>query len=104
MTQKNEVLTREDNRISITSIGGATMQQDYVAITEREMPVNTIEQTWIFEAGEKAHAGKATPELANALVKITKWLGHLGSGRIDESGLGSRRNIHNNFRINGIGR
>jgi hypothetical protein len=102
MTQGNEVLTRQDNRISIISMGGATMQQDYVAITAREMPVNTIEQTWTFETGEKTDAGRATPELANALVKITKWLGHLGSGRIDESGLESRHNIHHNFRTNGI--
>jgi hypothetical protein len=104
MTQKNEILAREDNRISIISIGGATMQEDYAAITAREMPVNTIEQTWIFETGEKTDVGRATPELANALVKITKRLGHLGSGRIDESGLESRHNIHHNFRINGIGR
>jgi hypothetical protein len=104
MTQRNEVLTREDNRISIISIGGATMQQDYVAVTEREMPVTRIEQTWILEAGEKVRAGRAIPQSANALVRITNWLGHLGSRKIDDGCLEARHNIHHNFSINGMGR
>jgi hypothetical protein len=104
MTQKNEVLTREDNRISITSRGGTTMQQDYVAITEREMPVNTTEQTWIFEAGKESRVGGTAPRLVNTLLKVVKWLNHVGSGEIDDGCLESRHNIHHNFRINGIGR
>jgi hypothetical protein len=104
MTQRNEVLTREDNRISIIPIGGATMQQDYMVITEREMPANMIEQTWILEAGEKARVGGTAPRLVNTLLKVVKWLNHVGSGEIDDGCLESRHNIHHNFRINGIGR
>ncbi len=104
MTQKNEVLTGEANRISLISARRTTTQEDYLTITEREIPVNTTEQTWISEVGDKTRAGRATPRLVNTLAKITKWLNHLGSGKIDDSYLESRHNIHHNFRINGIGR
>ncbi|MDH4366971.1 MAG: hypothetical protein OEV57_02375 [Dehalococcoidia bacterium] len=80
------------------------MQQGSVAIAERAIPANMIEQTWIFEIGEKARAGTTTPALVNPLVKILRWVNHLGSGRIDESCLEARHNIDHNFRINSIGR
>jgi hypothetical protein len=102
MIQSSEVLTREDNRISLVSARRTTTQEDYLAIAEMEIPVNTIEQSWIFEAGEKARVGRTTPELVNTLVKIIKWLNHVGSGKIDDCCLESRHNIHHNLRINGI--
>jgi hypothetical protein len=102
MIQNSEVLTREDNWISLVSARRATTQEGYLAIAEREIPVNAIEQTWIFEVGEEARADRTYPALVNALVKITKWLNHLGSGRIDDSYLGSRHNIRHNFKTNGI--
>jgi len=104
MVQRNEALTRKANRISLISARRTTMQEDYLALTERAIPVNTTEQTWIFEGEEKARVGRATPELAKALVKIVKWLSYLGSGKIDDACLDARHDIHHNFRINGIGR
>jgi len=103
MTQKNEVLIQEDNRISLISTKRTTTQEGYLTVTEREIPVNTTEQTWIFEAGEKTRFGRTTPKLVNALVKIIKWLSRVGSGKIDDSCLESRHNIHHNVRIKGIG-
>ncbi len=104
MVQRNEVLTREANRISLVSAGRTTAQQAYLTIAERGIAVNTTEQTWIFEAGEKARVGRTALRLVNTLLKVVKWLNHVGSGKIDESGLESRHNIHHNFRIDGIGR
>jgi hypothetical protein len=103
MTQKNKVLTREENSISLISTRQRTTQEDYLTITEREIPVNTTEQTWIFEVGEKTPVGRTTPKLVNTLVKIIKWLNHVGSGKIDDSLLEARHNIHHNFRAKGIG-
>ena len=103
MTQKNEVLTREANRISLISTRRTTTQEDDLTVTEREIPVNTTEQTWIFEVGEKTRVGRTTPKLVNTLVEIIKWLNRLGSGKIDDSCLEARHNIHHNFRIKGIG-
>ena len=103
MIQKDEVLTREENRTSFIATRGTTMQEDYPTITEREMPVNTMKQTWIFEAGEKARVGRTIPKSVNTFVKIMKWLSRVGSGKIDDSCLESRHNIHHNVRINGIG-
>jgi len=103
MMQKNEVLTREDSHISLISTKRLTMQEDYPIITEREMPVNTAEQTWIFEVGEKARVSWTTARLVNTLAKIIKWLSYVGSERIDDSCLESRHNIHHNFRVNRIG-
>jgi hypothetical protein len=102
MIQKNEVLTREDNRISLTSTKRTT-QEDHPTIIERTVPVNTTEQTRIFEVGEKIRASKTTPKLMNTLVKIIKCLSHLGSGKIDDSRLESRQNIHHNITIKRIG-
>jgi len=102
MIQNGEVLTREANRISLISTTRPATQEDYLTVAEREIPVNTIEQTWIFEIGEETRIGGTTPTLANTLVRIVKWLNHLGSGKIDDSCLESRHNIHHNFRINGI--
>ena len=104
MIQNSEVLTRENNRISVISVGGTTMQEDYLAVTERAIPVNAISQTWIFEAGKESRVGRTTPQLVNTLLKVVKWLNHVGSGEIDDSCLESRHNIHHNFRMNGIGR
>jgi len=104
MIQNSEVLTREKNRISVISAGGTTMQESYLAVTERAIPVNAIERSWIFELGEKARSSKTTPQLANTIARIVNWLSHLGSAKIDDGCLESRHNIHHNFRINGIGR
>jgi hypothetical protein len=104
MVQNSEVLTREDNGIALVSARRTTTQQDYLTVTVGEMPVSMTEQTWISEVGEKARVGTTTPGLVNTLVKIAEWLAHLGGGRIDDSYLEARHNIHHNFRINGIGR
>lgn len=80
------------------------MQENYLAVTERAIPANAIERTWIFEPGEKAHSSRTTPQLANTIARIVNWLSHLGSVRIDDGCLESRHDIHHNFRINGIGR
>ena len=104
MVQKNEVLTREDNRIPLVCRKRTAAQIDCLAIEEREIPMNTIEQTCMFEAGEETRVGRTSPMLVDTLVKVTKWLNHLGSGKIDGSRLQSRHNIHHNFKINGIGR
>jgi hypothetical protein len=104
MMQKSQVLTRENNRISVISAGGTTMQEDYLIIAERELPINISQRSWIFEGVEKARAGRTTPTLVNPLVRILRWVNHLGSGKIDDSCLESRHSIHHNFRINSIGR
>jgi hypothetical protein len=104
MVQKSDVLTRQDNRISLVSARRTTTQEDYLTMTEREIPVNMSEQSWIFEGGEKTRAGRTTPKFADTLAKVVGWLNHVGSGRIDESRLEARHNIHHEFRINGIGR
>ena len=104
MIRNSEALRREDDRISLISMGGTAMQHDYVTITERELPLNTIGQSWIFEVGEEARVGRTTPRLLDTLVRIMRWLSHLGSARIDDSRLESRHNIDHNFRINSIGR
>jgi hypothetical protein len=103
MIQRNEVLTGEANRISLVSARRTATQEDYLTITEREIPVSMIEQSWIFDVGEQTRAGGTTPRLVNTLVKVMKWLNHLGSGRINDSCLESRHNIHDNPRIKGIG-
>jgi len=51
MVQKCEVLTRDDNCISLTSTKRATAQEDHPTITEKKMPVNTTEPTRIFDVG-----------------------------------------------------
>ena len=103
MIQKNEVLTQKVNRISLISTKRTTTQEDYPTIIEGNIPVNTTEQTWMFEIGEKTHVSRTTPKLVNTLVKIIKWLNHLGRGKIDDSCLESRQNIHHNITIKGIG-
>jgi len=103
MIQKNEVLTREENRTSFIATRRTTMQEDYPTVTGREIPANTTEQTWIFEVWEKARVGRTTPKSVNTFVKIMKSLSRVGSGKIDDSRLESRHNIHHNVRINGIG-
>lgn len=102
MVQSSEVFTREANRISVASARRTITREDYLAVAERAIPVNAIEQTWIFEAGQKARVGTA-PRFLNHLVKIVNWLSHVSSGKIDDGRLESRHNIHHNFRINGIG-
>jgi hypothetical protein len=78
------------------------VQEDYPTIIEREIPVSTTEQTWIFEVGEKARAGRRTPKLGSFLVDIIRWLYYLGSGKIDDRLLEARHKIHQNTRINDI--
>ena len=104
MIQKNQVLTREADCIPLVSGERTATQEDYLTMTEGEIPVNTIEQTWIFEVGEETRGAITTPRSTNTLVRILKWLSHLGSGKIDESLLESRHSIHHNFKVNGIGR
>jgi hypothetical protein len=102
MIQNSEVLTREANRISPISARRTITQEDYLTIAETEIPVNPIEQTWLFEVGGRARVNRVTPGLLNPFVKIVSWLNHLGSAKIDDSCLESRHNIHHNFKINGI--
>jgi hypothetical protein len=102
MVQSSEVLSREANRISVASARRTITREDYLAIAERAIPVNAIEQTWIFEVGEKTPVGRTAPRFLNHLVEIVNWLSHVGSGKIDGACLESRHNIHHNFRINGI--
>ena len=102
MTQRNEVLAREANRISLICRTRAATQEDCLATTEREIPVETIEQTCIFEVGEETLVGRTTPKLVNTLVKITRWLNHLGSEKIADSCLEARQNVHHRVRINGM--
>jgi hypothetical protein len=103
MIQKNEVLTREDNCISVISTKRATTRRAHRTIAERKIPVNTIEQTCIFQVREEICAIRTTPRIVNTLVKIMKWLSHLGSGKIDDSCLESRQNMHYNITIKRIG-
>ena len=103
MTQKNEVLTREDNCISLTSTTKTAIQKDYATIAERKIPMNITEQTWLFEIGEEPPVSGTSLKLVDALMKVMKWLNHLGSGKIDDRYLESRQNIHHNITIKGIG-
>jgi hypothetical protein len=102
MIQNSEVLTREDNPISLVSARRVTTQEGYLAIAERAIPVNTIEQSWIFEVGEETRPGRTTLRFVDTLANVARWLNHLGSGRIDDSCLEARHNIHHNFKMNGI--
>ena len=103
MIQKNEVLTREDNCISLISTKRTTTQEDHPTIAERKMPVNMTEQTWIFKVGQETPVIRTTAKPVNTLVEILKWLNHLGSGKIDDGCLESRQNTHHNLTIKGIG-
>ena len=103
MIQKNEVLTREDNCISPISTTRTTTQEYCATIAEREMPVNMIEQTWIFEVGEETSVIRTSPKPVNTVVKILKWLNHLGGRKIDDSFLESRQDTNHNLTIKGIG-
>jgi hypothetical protein len=103
MTQKNRVLTQEENCISLISTKRTTTQEDHPTSAERKIPVNTTEQTWIFEGGEKTRVSRTTTKSVNILVKIIKWLNHVGSGKIDDNYLESRHNIHHNITIKRIG-
>lgn len=103
MTRKNEVLTREDNCTPLICRGRTPVQEDYLTITEGEIPMNAIEQTWIFEIGEEIPVGRTTSKLLSTLVKTMKWLKHLGSGNVDDSRLEARHNVRHSFRAKGIG-
>jgi len=103
MIQKNEALIREDNCISVISTKRAITRRDHRIITERKMPMDTTEQTCIFEIGEEICVIGTTPKFENTMVKIMKWLSHLGSGKIDDSCLESRQNMHHNITIKRIG-
>jgi len=103
MIQKNEVLTREDNCISCISTKRTITHEDLRTIAEIEIPVDTTEQTRIFEIVEKTRVSGTTPNFVNTLVKIIEWLSHLGSGKIDDSCLKSRQNTSHNLTIKGIG-
>ena len=102
MTQKNEVLAREGNRISLIPTTLTTIQEDCAAIAEREMPVNPIEPTCVFDVGEEIRVGRTSPRLLTTLARIIERLKRVGSRKIDDSHLEARHNIHHNVRINGI--
>ena len=103
MIQKNGVLKREDNCISVISTKRTTTQKDHRAIMGKKIPMNATEQICIFEVGEKTRVSGTTPNLVNTLVKIIKWLSHLGSVKIDDALLESRQKSHHNPTIKGIG-
>ena len=103
MIQKHEVLTQEDNSISPIYTKRITMQEGHLTVSERKIPVNATEQTWIFDVEGKSRVSRTIPKFVNTLVNIMKWLNHLGSGKIDDSHLNSRQNNGYNFRIKGIG-
>ncbi len=103
MVQKNEVLTREDNRVSLSSAGSVAVQQHCPAYWEREMPVKTTEQTWIFEVEGVTSVSRTTSRLVNNFLKIVNWLSHAGAGKVDDRHLESRHNIRQSFRAKGIG-
>ncbi len=103
MIQRSRVLTREHNRISLVSARRATMQEGYLAIAERAIPVNTIERSWIFEVGEGTRPGRMTPGLPNILVEIIQWLNHVGSRRVGDSRLEARPPIPHNYLTRSIG-
>jgi hypothetical protein len=100
MVQNSEVLIGEDNRISLISARRIAAQKDYLAVAERAMGVTGA--TWTFEVGDRHRVTRTTPRLANTIVKIANWLGHLGSGKISDGYLESRHNIHHDFKTNGI--
>lgn len=104
MVQSNDVLTGEVNRNSLISARRTTTQENYPLVAETAIPVSETEQAWVFKPGEPTYIHRTAPELLNPFVKIVNWLNHLGSGKIDDSCLESRHNIHHNFSINGIGR
>jgi hypothetical protein len=103
MIQNSKVLAGEANPISLVSTGRTAMQEEYVSIAERRIPVSMSEQSWTFEVAQKAPTNRMTPGQVNPLVRIAKWLNHLGNGRISESYLESRSTVPTNFRIGGIG-
>jgi len=102
MIRNSEVLTREDNRISIVSARRTMTQEDYLDIIERELPLNMTEQSRILGVWEEARPARTTPRLADTLAKVARWLNQLGSGKIDHTGLEARHNVHHEFRINNI--
>lgn len=102
MIQSSEALTRVDNRISLVSARRIATQEDCLVVTEREIPADAMEQTWIFGVGQVTRVSRINPGLANAFLKIVDWLNHLGSERVNDSHLEARHNIHHNVKINGI--
>jgi hypothetical protein len=102
MTQKNEVLAREDNRIALISTKRTPPQEDCAAIAETEISVNTTEQTCVFDVGEEIRVGRTRPRLLTTLARIIERLKPVGSAKIDDSHLEARHNIHHNFRANDI--
>jgi len=103
MVQKNGVLTREDNQVSLSSARRVAVQQHYPAYWEREMPTNTTGQILIFEVGEVTGLGRTTHRLVNTFLKIVNWLNHFGASKVDDRHLESRHNIGQNFRAKDIG-
>ena len=103
MVQKNEVLTREDNRVSLSSARRMAVQQHYPAYREREVTVKTTEQTWILEVEEMTSVGRTTSRLVNTFLQIVNWLSHVGAGKVADRYLESRHNIRQNCRAKGIG-
>ena len=102
MVQKGEVLTREDNRTSLISRTRTAMEEDYLNVTEREIPVSTTEQTGRLVLREETGAGRRTPKPGSLLVDIIRWLYYLGSGKVDDRLLEARHKIHQNARIDDI--
>lgn len=102
MKQNSEVLTREDNRISLACARSITRQEGYLAIAQRAIPANAIEQTWMLDAGEKTRVSRATPRFVSTLAEVIGWLSHLGSGRMADNRLESRHHIYDSLTMNRI--
>ena len=94
MAQKSEALTREDNGISLVSRTRAATQEDYLIITEREMPLSTTKQTGRLKLEEETGVSRATPKSGSFLVDIIRWLYYLGSRKIDDRLPESRQKTH----------
>jgi len=100
MVQNSEVLTGEANRVSLISTGRPATLEDYPVVAERELAVNTTEQSWIVE--RKTRVSRTTPRLVSTLVEIMNWLSHLGSARIHDRCLESRHHMYHSLTINRI--
>lgn len=93
MVQPKEVLTREEDHISLISTTRTAIQRDCLTVKEREVSIDTTEQTWIFGIGDKTPVGTTGPKSVNTLARIIRWLNRVGSGIIDDNCLEARHNI-----------
>jgi len=78
------------------------MEEDYLNVTEGEIPVSTIEQIGRLKLGEETGVARTTPKPGSFLVDIIRWLYYLGSGKVDDRLLEARYRIHQNTRTDDI--